>query len=181
MLEQIYALPRRLITEIDSVDGRLAVYLVQDFDNALLKRMVNFGLEIFGELAVDEFALVPQIRHGNVFVLKEIDRPKVIGLANLMRDWDTDDTVYLSDLAIRDEYAGHGLGYEFLKVIAFNLVDQGFKIMGLTVDTENKPAIRLYKDKLGFEIVEFKKDEYGQGHDRYYMEWDMVHFVQSFS
>ena len=177
MLEEITSLPRRFVRDIDSVTSRLAVYLVQDFNNQLLRRMVKFGFDIFGDLAIDEFALVPQIRHGNVYLLKEKDKPRVIGLANLMRVWDADDKVYLSDIAIRDEAAGHGLGYEFMRIIAESLVEQGFHVMGLTVDTENEPAIRLYQDKLGFEIVEFKKNEYGKGHDRYYMEWDMVRFL----
>lgn len=178
MLEEITSLPRRFVREIDSVSGRLAVYLVQDFNLALLRRMVNFGLDTFGDLAMDEFGLVPQIRHGNVYILKEKEKPQVIGLAILMRNWDEDDKVYLSDFAIKDEFAGHGLGNEFLKIIAETLVEQGFYTMGLTVDVTNAPAIHLYKEKLGFEIVEFKKNEYGKGHDRYYMEWDMRSFLE---
>lgn len=44
--------------------------------------------------------------------------------------------------------------------------------MSLTVDIANKPAIKLYKDKIGFEIDHFSKDEYGKGHDRYIMEFN---------
>ncbi len=179
MLERIRALPKRFVKEIDSVTGQLVVYIVQDFDQTLLRRMVNFGLDIFGDLAIDEFALVPQIRHGNVFLLKERGKTQVIGLANLMRVWDEDDKVYLSDLAIRDEYTGYGLGYEFMKIIGENLVDQGFNTMGLTVDSTNDQALFLYEDKLGFEKIEFKKDEYVEGFDRYYMEWDMKEFLTS--
>jgi ribosomal-protein-alanine N-acetyltransferase len=173
MLEEVNQLPRKLVKDIDGTMGRLGVYLVQDFNLKLLRRMVNFGLNIFGELGMDEWGLVPQIRHGNVYVLKEKDKPQVIGLAIFMRDWDEDDKVYLFDYAIKEDLQGHGLGFEFLRGIAENLVDQGYRTMSLTVDVENKPAIRLYKDKIGFEIIEFKENEYGEGHDRYYMEWDM--------
>lgn len=177
MLEEITALPRKFIRNIDSVSGPLAVYLVQDFNLTLLKRLVNFGLNAFGDLAMDEFGLVPQIRHGNVYVLKQVDKPTVIGLAILMRDWEDEHTVYLSDFAVHDDYSGHGLGYEFLKIIAQTLVEQGFTTMGLTVDTSNAPAIHLYQEKLGFKTVDFRQNEYGPNQDRYYMQWDMQNFL----
>ena len=75
-LEEIRALPKRVVEDIDGDIGHLKVYLVQDFNLNLLKRMVNFGLNVFGELGMDEWGLVPQIRHGNVFLLK--DRKSVV-------------------------------------------------------------------------------------------------------
>lgn len=87
-------------------------------------------------MSLDEWGMVPQIRHGNVYVLKEKDKPQVFGLAIFMRDWDTDDTVYLFDYAIKEDLQGYGLGYEFLKTIAENLVEQDFNIMSLTVDVK---------------------------------------------
>jgi len=179
MLEEINQLPKKLVKDLDFDIGRLGVYLVQDFNLKLLRRMVNFGLNIFGELGMDEWGLVPQIRHGNVYVLKEKEKPQVIGLAILMRDWDEDSKVYLFDFAIKEELQGYGFGYEFLKAIAENLVEQGYEKLSLTVDVENKPAIKLYKDKIGFKIIEFHENEYGEGEDRYYMEWDMIDTFKS--
>ncbi len=179
MLEQINQLPRKLVKDLDSDIGHIGVYLVQDFDLKLLKRMVTFGSNVLGDMALDEFGLVPQIRHGNVFVLKDKDQPQVLGIAIFMRDWDTNDTVYLFDFAIKEDLQGHGLGFEFLKSIAENLVEQGYTRMSLTVDVENTGAIHLYQNKLGFETKEFMKDEYGQGHDRYYMEADMKAFLEN--
>lgn len=179
MLEEINQLPKKLVKDLDFDVGRLGVYLVQDFNLKLLKRMVNFGLNIFGELGMDEWGLVPQIRHGNVYILKEKEKPQVIGLAILMRDWDENKKVYLFDFAIKEEFQGHRLGYEFLKVIAENLVEQGYEILSLTVDTENESAIYLYKDLIGFKIIELNENEYGEGEHRYYMEWDMKESVKS--
>src|SRR5665648_858960 len=87
-------------------------------------------------------------------------------------------TAYLFDYAILEEFQGQGLGYHFLVSICRNLVEQGFKSVTLTVDVNNPPAIKLYKDKLGFEIVEHRKDEYGKGHDRYIMELDLENFTK---
>lgn len=171
-LEKVRTLPKKAIENLDGDVGKLKVYLVQDYNNQFLKRMVDFGLDIFGDLGMDEWGLVPQVRHGNVYVLKEEDKKNIIGLAILMRDWEDLDKAYLFDYAISEEFQGQGLGYYFLRAIIRNLKEQGFKKMGLTVDTENKPAIRLYKDKIGFEILKLSKDEYGKTHDRYIMELD---------
>lgn len=178
MLEEIDKLPYRIVKDLDMDVKDLKVYLVQDFDLKLLRRIVNFGLDIFGELGMDEWGLVPQIRHGNVFILKEEGKKAIIGLAILMRDWEDYYKAYLFDYAISEEFRGHGFGYEFLKIIVENLAEQGFDKMSLTVDVENKAAIRLYEDKVGFESVLLKIDEYGKGHDRYIMELDIPRFLE---
>lgn len=172
-LEEVWALPKKVVNNVDGEFDNLKVYLVQDYDLKILKRMVNFGLGIFGELGMDEWGLVPQIRHGNVYLLKEENNKKIIGLAIFMRNWEDIDKCYLYDYAIAEEYQGQGLGYHFLVTIAKSIKEQGFKFMELTVDSENKPAIKLYKEKVGFVIEEFSKDEYGKGHDRYKMTLDL--------
>lgn len=176
MLEEIRRLPQRVIDNLDGDIGNLKVYLVQDYNLKLLNRIVNFGQDLFGELGMDEWGLVPQIRHGNVFILKEENKQRLIGFAILMREWENLNTAYLFDYAISEEFQGQGLGYHLLVSICRNLVEQGFKSVTLTVDVNNIAAIKLYKDKLGFEIVEHRKDEYGKGHDRYIMELDLENF-----
>lgn len=172
-LEEVCALPKKVVDNIDGEFNNLKVYLVQDYDLKILKRMVNFGLGIFGELGMDEWGLVPQIRQGNVYLLKESDKKKIIGLAIFMRNWEDIDKCYLYDFAIAEDYQGQGLGYHFLITVAKSIKRQGFKFMELTVDSKNKGAIKLYRDKIGFVIEEFSKDEYGKGHDRYKMILDL--------
>ncbi len=177
MLEEIKKLPHKIVRELDVDVNHLTVYMVQDFGLKLLKQMVSFGLDIFGDLGMDEWGLVPQIRHGNVYLLKERHGKKLIGLAILMRDWEDFQTAYLFDYAIAPEFRGQNLGYHFLKIIAEDLMTQNFTKMSLTVDVENTAAIRLYQDKIGFKAVHYKQHEYGEGHDRYEMELDLETFV----
>ncbi|SNR97038.1 ribosomal-protein-alanine N-acetyltransferase [Anaerovirgula multivorans] len=171
--DMVKALPKKALEDKDLDVKGLKVYLVQDFNLEILRRMVDFGQKIFGEAGMDEWGLVPQIRHGNVFVLKEDIHSKIVGMAILMRDWEDEKKCYLFDYAIQEELQGKGLGYHFLKVICLNLKEQGFDIMGLTVDIHNKPAIRLYKDKMGFVVEEMNKHEYGEGEHRYIMNLDL--------
>src|SRR5690554_2680468 len=94
-LEEVHEFPKKVVQNLDGDIGNLKLYLVQDFNHKLLKRMVDFGLDIFGEMGMDEWGLVPQIRHGNVFILKEEDKRKIIGIAIFMRDWEDVDKCYL--------------------------------------------------------------------------------------
>ncbi len=173
-LEKVNSLPHKLIKRFDDELKGLNVYLVQDYDLKLLKEIVSFSEGVFGEASLDEWGIVPQIRRGNVFLLKEEAHKKVIGLAILMRDWDDDEKVYLFDIAIADEYQGAGVGFYFLESIIENCMDQGFKRMSLTVDVDNDAAIRLYKDKLGFKTLSREDHEYGKDEHRYEMELEFA-------
>lgn len=172
-LEEVWSLPKKVVDNLEGEFQNLKVFLVQDYDLKILKRMVNFGLGIFGDLGMDEWGLVPQIRHGNVYILKEEDNKMIVGLAIFMRSWEDIDTCYLYDYAIAEDYQSMGLGYHFLVTVAKSIKEQGFKYMALTVDSKNKGAVKLYKEKIGFTIDEFSKDEYGKGHDRYKMVLDL--------
>lgn len=55
MLEEIRKLPQKVVENLDGNIGNLKVYLVQDYDLQFLKRMVTFGLGIFGDLGMDEW------------------------------------------------------------------------------------------------------------------------------
>lgn len=173
-LEKVNSLPHRLIKRFDEELTGLNVFLVQDYDLKLLKEIVNFSTRIFGDASLDEWGIVPQIRRGNVFLLKEEAHKKVIGLAILMRDWEDDEKVYLFDIAIADDYQGAGVGFYFLEAIIENCIDQGFKRMSLTVDVDNAPAIRLYKDKFGFRTIKREDHEYGKNEHRYEMELEFA-------
>ncbi len=177
MLEEINRLPQKFIKNLDFNLSSCKVYLVQDFDLSLLDNMVSFGLNIFGELGMNEWGLVPQIRHGSVYILKEDDQTDIMGLAIFMRDWENTEKAYLFDFAIDKDIQGHGFGRQFLKIIAENLLEQDFKKISLTVDVENEPAIRLYRH-IGFKPVEYSRNEYGKGHNRYIMEWDITGFKE---
>ena len=177
-LEEVKALPKKFVSNLESDFENLKVYLVQDYDLRLLNRVVTFGSNIFGELGMDEWGLVPQIRHGNVFLLKEENKKQIIGLAILMRDWEDTEKAYLFDYAIAEDHQGQNIGTQFLKAIISNLIEQDFAKMSLTVDVNNAPAIRLYKEKIGFQIMHYREDEYGKGHDRYIMELDLKEFQE---
>jgi len=113
--------------------------------------------------------MVSNIRHGNVMLLVDLSRRKLIGIAILMRDWDDLKKCYLADFGIKETYRGKGLGTYFLRAVLDEVRRQRFKTISLTVDINNPVAIHLYQ-KHGFRIVEEKHNLYGEGRHRYIME-----------
>lgn len=157
------------IDNLDDYDD-LRIYRFKDIDLEWLKSLLSFGENVFGEDSFDVFAIVTQVFYGNVFVLKEKTEDKILGIAALNRCWDDEThTVYLADYAIAEEAQGLELGTRFLRRVMSNLQEQGVKVVRLTVDIENDPAIALY-EKVGFKILKEHKNLYGPGAHRYIME-----------
>lgn len=132
------------------------------------ERLARIEAQAFGAGGLNEWTLVPLIRHGRVFAL--CDGPKVIGGAQFVRDWDDTSRAYLVGIAVDSEYRGKGLGTRFLGECMGVLRREGIASVELTVDAANTRAVHVYREKLGFVELETRKDEYGPGVDRVVME-----------
>ncbi len=131
-------------------------------------RLIEIEKQAFGEAGLDEWNLVPYIRHGKVIALWADN--KIVGGAQFIRDWDDVSRAYLVGIAIDSAYRGKGLGTSFLAKCIELLKAEGIKYVELTVDSDNTGAVNVYKKKLGFVTTGNRKDEYGAGEDRLVME-----------
>ena len=77
-------------------------------------------------------------------------KPGEAGQAN--RVW----TVYISSMAVREQWRGHGLGRQLLEEVIKDGRERGLKEVLLHVDEDNEPALRLYLSA-GFERWKEKK------------------------
>lgn len=175
--KEIEQISHRIVKNIDGIES-LAVYEVSGKSLRLLKDMIEFWDTVFGHSALDEFGFVPLLRHGNVYLLTNENKNTVLGMASFMRDWSDPKMAYLFDYAIAEELQGMSLGYEFLTILIRDLADLGFETLQLTVDVNNKPALRLYSDKIGFNPVRMSMNEYGENEDRYIMELDIEEYLK---
>jgi ribosomal-protein-alanine N-acetyltransferase len=145
----------------------MKVELVKEVDIILLKKLVELESRSFGVAGLNEWHLVPFIRHGRVFAA--IEQREAIGLIQYMRDWDNPQKAYLIGVSIAKEMRGMGLGTELIYTSLQALKAERMEEVELTVDSENCGAIRIYEEKLGFTAKCTKKDEYGEGNDRLVM------------
>ncbi|MCM2534202.1 GNAT family N-acetyltransferase [Neobacillus pocheonensis] len=87
-----------------------------------------------------------------------------------MRAYNDIHKAYIFGFYVRSDQQGKGIGKLFFQEIYPILKQDGFHKVCLTVSTENKAAVKLY-EKLGFTVKETRFDEFGEGENRYYMEY----------
>lgn len=140
---------------------------VKQVDLTMLQRMVKLEIEAFGHGGLNEWHLVPFIRHGRVFLAS--DKDVAVGLIQYMRDWDNPCKAYLIGVSVAKAWRGQGVGTRLMQVSLEALKEENVDEVELTVDPENKGAIKVYMEKLGFMIKETRLSEYGAGEDRLVM------------
>lgn len=144
------------------------VELIQRIEPQLIKQLVDIETNNFGsEAGLNEWTLVPLIRHGRVFVFWHEDEP--VGLCQYMLDWEQPCKAYLIGVSINAEVRNQGYGTSLLRESFSYLARENIREVELTVSPGNSEAIILYQEKLGFVIIDFREDEYGSGQHRVVM------------
>ncbi|CVK18253.1 GNAT family N-acetyltransferase [Sporomusa sphaeroides] len=150
--------------------------LITTVEPVLLKRLVELEQEAFGSGGMNEWHLVPLMRHGRVFVSKKND--SVVGAVQYMRDWNRPELAYMVGVSVAPAARGQGIGTELLAESIQQLFADNFAEVELTVAADNAAAVKVYKEKLGFEVTGFRENEYGQGQDRLVMVLTRERFIR---
>lgn len=151
------------------------IELVKNFEPEVIERLVQLETEAFGEGGMNEWHLVPLIRHGRVYVLKK--HKKIIGVIQYMLDWENPKKTYIFGVSIAEEFRGQGLGTTLLIQSLQAVFRENIEEVELTVDPNNARAINIYESKLGFKVTDSRKNEYGEGEDRLVMKLSLADFV----
>ncbi len=72
-------------------------------------------------------------------------------------------------VSIARELRGRGLGTTFIRASLQALRQENIAEVELTVDPDNRSAIKVYAEKLGFAAKGMRLDEYGAGENRLVM------------
>ena len=139
----------------------IQVSVIKNNDAKIIEKLKAIEKQAFGDAGLDEWNLVPFIRHGRVIAL--LSDGEVVGGAQYIRDWDEPSRAYLVGIAVDGSCRGKGLGTRFLSESLALLAAEGVACVELTVDAQNHGAVKVYSEKLGFETVGTRKDEYGAG------------------
>jgi ribosomal-protein-alanine N-acetyltransferase len=146
----------------------LHIKIIKKNDPYVIGRLIELDKQAFNEGGLDEWTMVPIMRHGRIIALYFSD--EIAGGAQFIKDWDNVNKAYLYGISIAKEYRGKGFGTKFLKLCFDELRKEGIDTIELTVDPKNYPAIRVYEQKMGFKIINEHKNEYGKGEHRIVME-----------
>lgn len=137
-----------------------------------LEQIMDIEKKAFGKGALSEYVIVPILRYGKVYAAVDEENDP-IACAYFMRDMNDIGTAYLMSIAVLPVFRGKNVGTELLKYAFTNLKRFGITHIRLTVDPANFNALSVYKEKLGFTVIESSKDEYGEGEDRLVMQKEL--------
>ena len=152
------------------------IELVKEVEPHLMERLVELEAEAFGTGGLNDWHLVPLIRHGRVYILR--NNAQVIGLVEYMLDWNNASTAYMVGVSIAKESRGQGSGATLLQGSFNALFAEQINEVELTVDKKNTAAVKLYEKKFGFAVTAFRFDEYGAGEDRLVMKVQLASIVK---
>ncbi|PFP29201.1 GNAT family N-acetyltransferase [Bacillus sp. AFS073361] len=156
---------------MDTLNKTYYVEVPASLNPEQLNIMMELERDAFPGLgAVDEQALVPLARYGKLIQYREPNDPRPIAICEVMRAYQDIHKAYIFGFYVRSDQQGKGIGKLFLQDIYPILKQDGFQKVCLTVNVENKSAVKLY-EKMGFAITETRFDEFGEGENRYYMEY----------
>lgn len=156
---------------MDFVAPSVTVEIVTKLDDDLREIMLSIDEEAFGPGSLNEWSLPLFSHYGRIYMARLNGTP--VGVAELIRDWRDPELAYLYGYAVAKDYRGYGIGTTLLRSILEMLPRSGFKRLQLTVHPENQVAIHIYQDKFRMKRVEFVKNYYGAGEDRWLMEWNI--------
>jgi ribosomal-protein-alanine N-acetyltransferase len=148
----------------------ISIEIVTVADNYLREIMLSIDEEVFGPASLNEWSLPPLLHYGRVYLARLDGKP--VGSAQLMRDWRDSELIYLYGFAVMPDYQGNGVGTALLRHIFESMPRAGFSRLQLTVHPENHLALHIYEDKFQMKRIDFLKDYYGPGEDRWLLEWN---------
>ncbi|WP_425060282.1 Mycothiol acetyltransferase [Sporomusa carbonis] len=153
----------------------ITIERVQTVEPQLIKRLVQLETEAFGIGGLNEWHLVPLIRHGRVYIARK--NFEVIGLVQYMLDWQIPRRAYMFGVSVAKEVRGQGVGTKLIDKSLRELAGENIEEVELTVDPDNVVAVRVYEGKFGFVATDFRVDEYGAGEKRMAMTLSLTKFI----
>jgi len=127
--------------------------------------------DAFTETLQSRWSVPYHMRHGRVYGLFVDEVLK--GFTIFLRSWDDPCIAYLVQIAVQKDYQGNGGGPFLLQESLMSLIKEGITSVTLTVDPRNARALHIYMEKMGFQIADYRHDEYGEWTDRYYLKLDL--------
>lgn len=152
-----------------ALEPSITVEIVTKLDQYLTEIMLGIDEQAFGPGSLTEWSMPLFLHYGRIYLARYNGKP--VGIAELMRDWRDPELAYLYGWAVEKDYRDLGVGTVMLRSILEAIPRAGFRRIQLTVHPENQAAIHIYVDKFQMRRLEFIKDYYGAGEDRWLLEW----------
>lgn len=116
----------------------------------------NIEMQLFSKPWTKQDFLNSMSDRHNIYLVAENDQCEVVGYCGI---WGVLDEGQITNVAVRPEEQGIGIGYKMLQELISIGRNEGLSQFTLEVRVSNEKAIRLYQ-KLGFEEEGIRKEFY---------------------
>lgn len=137
---------------------------VEKPDGDLIDDILHIEKEAFGNGALNEYVVIPLMRHGRIYIAVDED-DEAIACAYFLRDMNDPYLAYLLSVAVLPDFSGFDIGVALLDYAFGDIKELSIEKVQLTVDPANFKALSTYREKLGFSVSN-SLDEYGTGDER---------------
>lgn len=136
---------------------------ITDLSTEKIREIIELEKSIFDEGSVDMWLLKAFFHYGKIYIIEKDGI--IISVAEYMPSF-SGDTAFLYGVCTRKDCSSKGYGKKLLLESEERLKKIGIKQIELTVSPDNISGLKLY-ESLGYTSVEYRKDEYGSGNDRF--------------
>ncbi len=146
----------------------LSFKVLEQPDATVISSILDIEQQAFGDGALNEYVVVPMLRYGKVYAALD-DQGYAVACAYFMRSMDDTDTAYLLSVAVLPAFRGQNVGTALLEYALSHIKKLGILRVRISVDPANVDALSVYREQLGFSVVDTVQDEFGPGEDRLVM------------
>lgn len=130
-----------------------------------LNNVLEIEQTAFKDGALSEQVIVPLLHYGRVYAAVDED-DNAIACAYFLRSMDDTDTALLFGLAVLPEYRGQQIGKALLEYALSHIKQYGVFRVTTMVDPANTNALSIYREQLGFSVVDSIREAFGADEDR---------------
>lgn len=134
-------------------------------DLETLSNILDIEQTTFGDGALSEQVVVPLLHYGKVYAAVDED-DNAIACAYFLRSMDDTDTALLFSLAVLPEFRGQQIGTALLEYAFSHIKQYGIFRVKTMVDPANTASLSVYREQLGFSVVDSIREAFGTDEDR---------------
>lgn len=106
--------------------------------------------------------------YGRIFVTYHEDIP--ICAIETIKNWDNPTEVQIISVATHPNFQSQGIGSFTAKKMISWLADRGINSIGIRIPPGPTAMLRIFKERLGFNVINERKEYYGPNQNRLYLQ-----------
>lgn len=130
---------------------------IRENDDQLVEQLIDLEATSFGDKGLQSWEILLLIRYARVYVAAEYD--ELLGYVYFIKCFDDPSKAVLQTVSIKPSESGRNVGVSLIISALSDLRESGIHRAEVCVDPTNYKALKIYREQLGFSVVESTKFE----------------------